>query len=472
MSNDYQTHEPDRRRNVELEKVLAQAGWGVRKLADEINKAAIHLHTGTVTVHRRHANRWITPDKARDRPSVPRPPFPGLACEVLSLHLGEPLTPAQLGWPDADPHVERHYAQADDGLNQPWTARGALDCLAQVVDPGAVERRYFLALTGASLTTIAHQWLFDPARVTASLRGDRVTDALVTDFEQVADGVRRMDDKIGGGTLLPIIQANLRLVSALLGNSSYTEAVGRRLHGLAAEFGRMAGWVAYDIGDEAAAQRYWIAALRNAHVSGDRAIGANILAFMSIAASNSKRPQDGVDLARSALQAERELTPAVAASLNIRLARNAAGVGDTYTAQKSLDRAAQHLRRSDPGEEPAWIYWFNQAAFEGDAGRSALLLGRFTEAEGHLRNCVALIGSDFDRDRSFYLCNLATARLGIGSVEHACSTANEAAISIRRTNSKHNQCLTEFRQALAPYSTAAVVREFDEKHRDLFTVST
>jgi hypothetical protein len=31
MSNDYQAHEPDRRRNVELEKVLARVGWGVSK---------------------------------------------------------------------------------------------------------------------------------------------------------------------------------------------------------------------------------------------------------------------------------------------------------------------------------------------------------------------------------------------------------------------------------------------------------
>lgn len=61
----------------------------------------------------------------------------------------------------------------------------------------------------------------------------------------------------------------------MLENSSYTEVVGKRLHGVAAEFGRLAGWVAYDGGDEAQGQRYWIVALQNAHASGDRGIGAN-----------------------------------------------------------------------------------------------------------------------------------------------------------------------------------------------------
>ncbi|MGI8815889.1 MAG: hypothetical protein ACR2G2_11625 [Pseudonocardia sp.] len=86
--------------------------------------------------------------------------------------------------------------------------------------------------------------------------------------------------------------------------------MGRRLHALVAEFGRFAGWVAYEGGDEALAQRYWMAALRNAHIGGDRAVGANILAFMSVPAAHSK-PRDGVELARSGLRFERELTPAV-----------------------------------------------------------------------------------------------------------------------------------------------------------------
>jgi tetratricopeptide (TPR) repeat protein len=459
-------------RNTALELVLTRAGLSVEQLADQINSTAAQLQL-RVTVHRRHPKRWITPDKGRAQPSIPRVPIPGLACEVLSLRLGEPVTPTMLGWPNADPHVDRWYAKADDGLSQSWDARGVLDSLVQVVDPGPVERRHFLALTGVSLTSVAHQWLFDPDRVAASLRGDRVTAAVVDDLGRVADGLRRVDDSMGGGTLFPAVRENLRLMVALLNNSSYTEAVGRNMYALAAEFARLAGWVSYDGGNEGLAQRYWIVALRSAHLSGDRAVGANVLAFMSIAAKHSARPRDAADLANSALRWEGALTPAVAGSLYLRLAEGAAKVGDAYTSKRAQDRASESLRRTDPEGEPSWIYWFNQAELDASIGQAALRLGQFADAGEHLRAAVAGIGPSFTRQRAFIMCDLAEARLGAGSVEQACATAAESATAIRRLNSKPDRArLAAFRQALTPYATSTAVRELDDKHGDLFTIRT
>jgi hypothetical protein len=460
-----------KKRNEELEKILVRVGWDTGQLADAINRAAVDLQPG-VSVHRRHTRRWIVPDKSRESPSVPVRPIPGLACVVLSLQLGEPVTPAELGWPNADPYLDRRYACTDDGFSLEWSARGALDSLAHVVDSEGVERRVFIALSGASLTAVALQWLFEPDRVAAALRGDRVTDALLDDFAQVTGGLRRAHDKLGGSSLLPMVRENLRLVVELLKNSSYTDVVGRRLYGLAAELGRLAGCVAYDSGDEALAQRYWMAALRNAHVSGDRGIGANILACMSDQAAYSSKPRDAVDLSRSSLQFESTLTPAVAGMLHVRLAKNAATVGDAYTSKRSLDSAAALLRRSDPEEEPDWIYWFTHTEIEYYAGKAGLLLGRFTEAEGHLRSFVALIGSDYPRDRALAMCELAKARLGAGSLDYACATASEAAVAIRRLNSKSSQNrLAEFRQAAARYANTKAVRDFDDTHGDLIITS-
>jgi hypothetical protein len=217
---------------------------------------------------------------------------------------------------------------ADDGLDQRWTVSRALAALASVVDADAMERRHFMALTGLPLTAVAHQWLFDPARVAASVLDKRVDHALVDDLGQVVEARRRMDDALGGGTLLPSVREDLRLVVAMLNNAAYTEEVGKRLHGVAAELGRLAGWFAYDSEQPALAQRYYLAALRAAHVSGDRAIGANILGLMSIQAAQSTNPRDAVTLGESALQAERELTSAVAGSLYGLLAVGAGYAGE------------------------------------------------------------------------------------------------------------------------------------------------
>ncbi len=89
-----------------------------------------------------------------------------------------------------------------------------------------------------------------------------------------------------------------------------------------------------------------------------------------------------------------------------------------------------------------------------------------------MRLAVATIDPAFARDRSGMLLDLATARLGAGAVDRACATASEAAAIIRRVDSpREKRLLGTFRRAAAPYATAAAVREFDAKHRDLLSPS-
>jgi tetratricopeptide (TPR) repeat protein len=404
-------------------------------------------------------------EPGRAVPAVPREPWPSLVCHVLHERLGEPVTLAALGWGHGAP---LRFVPSDHGLDQPWDASGTVDALATVVDAGVVERRRFLAVTGLTLTGVAHQWLFEPERVAASVLGKRIDHAIVDDLGRVAEARRRMDDAIGGGALLPSVREDLRLVVALLRNAAYTEDVGRRLYGVAAEFSRLAGWLACDSEAPALAQRYFTAGLRAAHLSGDRAIGANVLGFMSVQAGRSDRPIDAVVLAESALHAERRLPPAVAASLHVRLAHGAALSGDATGWRRAQERSFELLARSVPEDEPEWIYWFDRADAEGNAGRSLLALGRFGDAEAHLRRAVSLLDPAHSRDRALWLCHLATARVRGGRVEQACATANEAAALIRRLDSAHDERrLGDFRRAAEPYARSAAVREFDAKHRGL-----
>ncbi|MGH3686649.1 MAG: hypothetical protein ACRDRU_15365, partial [Pseudonocardiaceae bacterium] len=392
------------RGNVVLERLLARAGWTPENLGNRLNELATSLGL-RARVHRRTPRRWVYPEAGRAAPRLPRDPWPTLVCHLLHERLGEPVTLDALGWTATGALA---YVPADDGLDQPWTPRGAVAALAAVVNADAMERRHFMALTGLPLTAVAHQWLFDPARVAASVLGKRVNHALVDDLERVAEARRRMDDTLGGGTLLPGVREDLRLVVAILDNAAYTEDVGKRLHGVAAELGRLAGWLAYDSEQPALAQRYFLAALRAAHVSGDRAIGANILGLMSLQAAQSSSPRDAVTLGESALRAERELTPAVAGSLYGLLAVGAGYAGDATVSRRAQDRAFELLGQSVPDNEPPWIYWYTEAYAQSHAGWSLLALGRPGEAEPYLRRAVALLDPAFTRDRAGMLCDLAT----------------------------------------------------------------
>ena len=90
-----------------------------------------------------------------------------------------------------------------------------------------------------------------------------------------------MDDELGGSQLLELVTNHLRVAVHLARDRSYSSSTGKRLHSVIGELLRLAGWVSFDNGHHAMAQRYWVAALHAAHAAGDRGLGANILGFMS-----------------------------------------------------------------------------------------------------------------------------------------------------------------------------------------------
>jgi hypothetical protein len=456
--------------NVELERLLARAGWTPEDLGDRLNRLAASMRLRD-HINRQSVRRWVHAMPSCPKIVKPSEPWPALVCYLLEKQTRETVTPAALGWDEA----ALCLLAADHGLDQLWTCAGALDVWAQVMDAGPMgfQRRYFFELTGLSLTAVALQWLREPGRVAASLAGKRVDQALVDGFDLLTEARRRMDDTIGGGNLLTSVRDDLQLVLALLNNAAYTEDIGRRLHAVAAELGRLASWLAFNINQHAAAQRYWMAALRSAHLSGDRALGANILSFMSRQAVRLGGPRDAFALTEFALDTERALTPAVAASLYGRLAVGAGGIGEELTARRAQDRGFELLTRSAPADEPSWIYWYTEGAAHYDAGKSLLFLARPADAEPYLRRAVSMLDPSCVRDRGLMLLELATARIGMGSVERACATATEAAGIIRRLDSPRGRHrLAEFRATAAPYATSATMKEFDAKHRDLLLTPT
>jgi len=138
-----------------------------------------------------------------------------------------------------------------------------------------VDRREFLAVVGAELLLPVYAWRLDPGPWLAYReRGHHVSSALVDEIECLISVRRRMDDERGGKALLGMLHADLRFVTGLLKNGSYGETVGRRLYAAAAQTASLAGWSAFDSGRHAAAQQYYMAALRAAAAWGARRASA------------------------------------------------------------------------------------------------------------------------------------------------------------------------------------------------------
>src|SRR5262249_30725320 len=144
--------------------------------------------------------------------------------------------------------------------------------------------------------------------------------ALVEHVEHLTEELRRMDDQFGGGAVLEIAKGHVRHVLEMIDNGQYSDTVGRRLYGATAELMRLGGWLSFDAGQHAQAQRFWLAGLRCAHVASDRATGANILGCMSDQAKDLSRYGEAVRLAEAARHGYPGASPKVSAILHLRAA--------------------------------------------------------------------------------------------------------------------------------------------------------
>ena len=105
-------------------------------------------------------------------------------------------------------------------------------------------------------------------------------------LREAAEDARRWDSKYGGGDWRSsMVPECLRVEAAPLLLGSYTDEVGRALFGASAELTRLAGWMAFDTGQQEAAQRYYIQALRLARAAADVPLGGYVLASMSLQAT-------------------------------------------------------------------------------------------------------------------------------------------------------------------------------------------
>jgi hypothetical protein len=173
--------------------------------------------------------------------------------------------------------------ERDAVLCAPWSHRGTVEASVVLRGGGShVWRRGFVFLSGAAFTAPAHQWLVhEPGPLVSGLSGRRVSARLTDRLTAMISELRKMDDVAGGGSVLALAQQEFEWVARLLDRALYDEQTGRMLHVALGELGQLCGWAAYDAGQHALAQRYYVATLRATHSANDRPLGAHVLSFMA-----------------------------------------------------------------------------------------------------------------------------------------------------------------------------------------------
>ena len=309
---------------------------------------------------------------------TPHWPTPQAIAAALSDRLGRPVSVAEIGMP------QPATTSPEIGLDFPRELPHAIDVAAAWWILGdQVNRRAFgrVAFAAAAFTTPSTRRLIQPADADAALqppqsRGRRVGTADLAELRDAAEHARHIDSKYGGGSFSSSLVADVARARRPLLKGSYTDAVGRELFSATAQLGRLAGYSAWDVGDQARAQRHYIQALRLARAAGDVPLGGYVLASMSLQAGLNDHVEDAIDMAQGAYERARDhATPRTLAFFKLVEARAHARVarrhGRAYTrraAALALARSEALLGRAHPDDgDPSWIDFFTYARLAADA---------------------------------------------------------------------------------------------------------
>ncbi|MGW2324420.1 regulator [Streptomyces sp. NPDC001700] len=500
---------PQRIPNRQLAALISEAGFSNAGLARRVDQLGIE-HGLDLRYDKTSVTRWL-------RGQQPRGTTPALIAEVFTRRLGRRLSAQDLGL-DACAPV---YA----GLEFAATPQEAVDIVSGLwrKDSGSHAELRKIAFTPAGLVVPSRDWLIGrpddrvargeppaaggatvPAqggRAAAAGRavpvvpvgrtvaapgaaerapvprqrqadrvqrgpGHRVTPGDIAALRSVSELFRTLDQTYGGGHARQALVRYLEHEGEPMLRGTYGETTGRRLFGAVADLTRLAGWTSYDIAAHGLAQRYFVQALRLAQAAGDRPYGSYVLVTMSRQAVYLGHGREAVQLARVAQQGVGGGAPPVLQSLLHAVeARGHAVLGEVRASTASLARAERALETSRPGDDvPYWARTFDEAQLADEFGHCHRDLQQYRAAAQHAERSLRLRGAGFARSRLFSRVVLATARLGLGELEQACTLGAEAAQQASEMRSARAlDYVRDFERRLEPYRDAAPVRGYRER---------
>ncbi|WP_424886750.1 helix-turn-helix transcriptional regulator [Streptomyces sp. XH2] len=381
-------------------------GWSQADLASLIRKAAERrgLRSGAIP---QRVSKWesgrVTPDdESQD-----------LLADVFGI---EPGTKPALGWPNWLPGMDSPLPLG------PYSNVPALrEALRTTMD---LYRRTFTAYSGAALAGLALQWATDePHAVATALRGRRVDADFVTMLEDTSKRLTSLatEQRQHAHRLL---DAHLHTVTELIANGRHTSSISDRLNTLAASLAQTLGWYRFDQGDHAGAGKLWHGALHSAHATGDRDIGAGVLADFAYQSLWLNKPRPAVEVLEHAIR--RADHPMARSVLFLRLGRAHAALGEELSCSRALAAAENQLGAPAADPAPTWCVWMSSSDLAVDSGRCLLDLGHRRSAHQLIQDGTEVLPAARTKTKAVFLAYEAEAYLRDGEFDRAATTATQA----------------------------------------------
>lgn len=487
--------------NEKLGTVLALAGISNAGLARRVNDLGGQRGL-TLRYDKTSVARWVS------KGMVPQGAAPHLIAAAIGAKLGRPVPLHEIGLADADPAPEVGLAFPRDVGEAVRSATDLyrLDLAGRRAGSGGIWQSLAGSFAVSAYATPASRWLITPAdssvardpAVASAAQGAhggavtpgaqagqggqaadsgaetsplRVGHSDVAKLREAASDARRWDSKYGGGDWRSsMVPECLRVDAAPLLLGAYSDEVGRGLFGATAELTRLAGWMAFDTGQQEAAQRYYIQALRLARAAADVPLGGYVLASMSLQATYRGFADEGVDLAQAALERNRGLATARTMSF-FRLveARAHAKAGDAVAAGAALKAAEGWLERSRDGDaDPAWLGFYSYDRFAADAAECYRDLKAPRQVRRFTEQALSRPTEEFVRSHGLRLVVSAVAELESGNLDAACAAGTRAVeVAGRISSARTTEYVRDLLHRLEPYGDEPRVVELRERARPL-----
>ncbi|MBT2466833.1 transcriptional regulator [Streptomyces sp. ISL-66] len=398
--------------NALLDALLAEAGMSHAGLAAHVNQAGRDRGLALRYEHTAVA-RWLKGQR-------PRGQVPDLICEVIGGRLRRPLSldDVGLGPPGGSegPHASPLSGFVDRAAAL-WRSdeQGRLKCLTT----GAV--------TGTPAVIPVWEWENPPEDADVSREGPtRVGPEHVEILRAARAHYELMYRRAGGVATRDRIVRFLGTETAPMLRGSYCDGLGRSLHRATGSLVAVAGICAYDSDAHGLAQRYFHQALRLAKASGDRGLGAYVIALIVNQSLHLREFRQAVAFAEAALRsAGRYTTPALAADLYAMQAKAYAQLGDGAAALACIRNAEAAAERIRPGAEPDETGYVQPGLVNVQVAEALLGLGDLRAA--HEQAAAAVGTPAHDRGRVHRLAMLCEIQLRQGEADQAVAAAAEMA---------------------------------------------
>jgi hypothetical protein len=255
------------------------------------------------------------------------------------------------------------------------------------------------------------------------------------------------------------------VVTPLLRANDSSTATGRGLYEAGADQLYLLGWMAYDDGDHALAQRYLLQALRLAQEAHCPELGAHVLAGLSDQATLTGHPDQALQLARAGRAGLSDTNShACLADLWALQARAEAAMGDAGGAARSVLKSQREADAIQLDDEPEWARFIDLAYLNGEYAHAFRDLDRPAETER-----FAMVSADEAsrqsraRRGSLAHATLARSALATRDLEAAAAEATTTVrLAVAVKSSRSTEAVNDLRERMTDHRSSPAVSEFFE----------